>query len=169
MNPVNQPETKPALQPGSLLKSVLPLLALIVFVVGGFAVYQFLSGRQAAAEEAKIAAEQEKAADAIADKWGFRVVRVAPLAEGGMLELRFQVVDPDKVIFMFDEVENIPVLIDEDSGVEVTLGDLPHSHNVPAGLYEYIIYTNVSGAVKPGDLVTLKVGDLQLQHIKVLE
>jgi hypothetical protein len=169
MNSANQPESKPAARPGALWKSALPLLALIVFVVGGFAVYQFWLGRQAAADQAQIAAQQEKAADAIADKWGFRVVRVAPLADGGMLELRFQVVDPDKVIFMFDEVENIPILIDEDSGTAVTLGDLPHSHNVPAGLYEYIIYTNIGGAVKPGDLVTLKVGELTLEHIQVLE
>jgi len=146
---------------------ILPLILVAVLVVSGFVGYQYYSARQRALNAEKIAAMQAEAANAIADRWGFRVVRIAPLAEGGMVELRFQVVDPDKVVFLFDKIENVPKLIDEDSGTEVSVKNLPHSHNVPAGLYEYIIYTNTKGAIQPGDLVTLVVGDLRLEHISV--
>jgi hypothetical protein len=149
------------------LGAILPLILVAVLVVSGFVGYQYYSARQRALNAEKIAAMQAEAANAIADRWGFRVVRIAPLAEGGMVELRFQVVDPDKVVFLFDKIENVPKLIDEDSGTEVSVKNLPHSHNVPAGLYEYIIYTNTKGAIQPGDLVTLVVGDLRLEHISV--
>ncbi len=153
--------------PATSLKALLPLVVALILVVSGFVGYQFYHARQQAVNAEQEAERQAEAANAIADWWGLRVVRVAPLAEGGMVELRFQVVDPDKVAFIFDALENVPKLVDEDSGIEIKAANLPHSHNVPAGLYEYIIYTNTQGAVKPGDLVSIVVGDLRLEHIPV--
>lgn len=149
------------------LQPSLLLLVAAMLLVSGFIGYQYYQARQRAEKAEQAAAMQAQAANTIADRWGLRVVRVAPLAEGGLVELRFQVVDPDKVALVFEDIENVPRLIDEDSGSEIRVENLPHSHNVPAGLYEYIIYTNTHGAIEPGDQVTIVVGDLRLEHVPV--
>jgi hypothetical protein len=41
------------------------------------------------------------------------------------------------------------------------------AHNLTPGLTYFILYRNTRGAIKPGGLVTVKFGDLQLEHVPV--
>jgi hypothetical protein len=152
-----------------VMRVILPVVTTIVIVAAGVFAYLFFGAGNEARQAARIAAEQERAMNAIADEWGIRFVHVAVLADGGLLEMRFQVVNPDRVALMFEDLELIPWMIDEDTGTEIKLNNLPHSHDIPAGLNEFIIYRNVGGAVEPGDLVTLVVNDLRLEHFRVLK
>jgi hypothetical protein len=142
---------------------LLGVLLVVLFVVGGLLAYQIVRGRQVVTNTTRLAEIQTRQADAIADEFGFRVKHVAMLADGGMFELRFQVVDPDKANLIFVDLESVPVIVDEDTGTVIAVQDLPHTHNVPAGLFEYVIYVNLEGAVKPGDVFTIGVGYLELQ------
>lgn len=162
----NHPE---GLRSPMVMRVVLPVLAGLVIVVAGILAYLYFGSGSEARQAARIAAEQERAMNAIADEWGIRFVHLAVLADGGLLELRFQVVNPDRVALMFEDLEQIPWIIDEDTGTEIKLNNLPHSHDIPAGLNEFIIYRNIGGVVLPGDLVTLVVGDLRLEHFRVLK
>lgn len=152
-----------------VMRVVLPVLATIVIIVSGIIAYMFFGSGSEARQAARIAAEQERAVNAIADEWGIRFVHVAVLADGGLIELRFQIVNPDRVALMFEDLELIPWIIDEDTGTEIKLNNLPHSHDIPAGLNEFIIYRNIGGVILPGDLVTLVVGELRLEHFRVLK
>jgi hypothetical protein len=152
-----------------IMRVVLPVLAGLVIVVAGVFAYLYFGSGSETRQAARIAAEQERAMNAIADEWGIRFVHLAVLADGGLLELRFQIVNPDRVALMFEDLELIPWIIDEDTGTEIKLNNLPHSHDIPAGLNEFIIYRNIGGVVLPGDLVTLVVGDLRLEHFRVLK
>lgn len=151
------------------MRVMLPVVATVVIALIGFIGYQYFGPGNEARQAAQVAAEQARAAEAIAEEWGINFVHVAVLAEGGLIELRFQIVDPDRVAFIFEDLGNVPWMIDEDTGTEIGLNNLPHSHDIPAGLNEFIIYRNVGGAIEPGDLVTLVVGDLRLEHYRVLK
>jgi len=150
-----------------VLKFALPvsLAALILAAaVLGFRTWQ--TARQAAAE-ARIAAMQAEAIAAIQDRWGIRIERVVATADGGLVDLRYTVTDPDKAVFILDDVANMPRLTTEDSNVEIAINNLPHKHNQEFGQMYFVIYRNVAGAVKPGGLVTVKVGDLSIEHLAV--
>ena len=67
---------------------------------------------------------------------------------------------------MLQEVNNLPVLIAEDSGGlvnSVALHGRPHT--LAAGQTSFLLYRNTRGAIKPGGAVTVKFGDLQLEHV----
>lgn len=168
MKELTAPQSAQTTRMAILLRVVLPLALVIVVGIAGFLAYRTWGPGQDALRADQIAALQAEQAEALADEWGIRIQHVAPLADGGLLELRFQVVDPDKVIFMFDDIDFIPKMVDEDTGTLIEINNLPHSHDVPAGLSEFIIYRNVGGSVMPGDLVTVMVSDLKLEHFKVL-
>jgi hypothetical protein len=67
----------------------------------------------------------------------------------------------------YDDLANFPRLVTEDSGVEIAINNLSHEHDLEFGRTYFVIYRNVAGAVKPGGLVTVSVGDLSVEHFAV--
>ncbi|MFN8597520.1 MAG: hypothetical protein U0559_15230 [Anaerolineae bacterium] len=102
---------------------------------------------------------------AIADKWGIRVTHIAVLADGGLIDFRFQVIDPDKASPLF-ELASRPIMYVESTGQKVdSLYHPPHGHNIVAGQSQYFIYNNQFGAIKSGAAVAVVLGDLRLEHV----
>lgn len=152
-------------------RSRLPYLAFAVLalalIAGGAWIYNTVMERQAVQQAADIAAAQAETAAAIADRLGISVESVRVTADGGLVDFRYRVIDPDKAIFIFQDLDVVPQIIAED-GTVIALASLPHRHGMTAGITYFILYRNVSGAVKPGSEVTIKVGeDLRLEHIQV--
>lgn len=142
------------------------LVAAILLVVLGAAGYygwQQVQQRQAEAHKAEVQAE---AIAQIEDQWGVRFMHVALVAEGGLLDVRYQVTDPDKAVYMFDEVENIPRVI-ASNGIELAMNDDPHTHDLEFGFSYFFLLRNVDNSVKPGDQVTIAVGDVELPFFEV--
>jgi len=138
-------------------------LALILAVGGGFAYQAIARSRQTELSAEK----QQKAIDAIADRLGIRITKVVVTADGGLVDLRYQVIDPDKAVFLFDNLEVVPKMI-ADNGEVIHLESLPHRHDVYAGLAYFILYRNAKNSVKPGSQVTVVVGDdLRLENVVV--
>ena len=102
----------------------------------------------------------------IEDEWGIRIIHVALVAEGGLLDLRYQVTDPDKAYDLFDAVETIPRVIAAD-GTEMAMNDDPHTHNLEFGYQYFFLLRNIGGAVEPGSFVTVTVGDVELPFFEV--
>ena len=142
------------------------VLALLL-IVGGYFGYRLWNASLVAKDAAKIAVQQAEVMAAVQDEWGIKVTRIVPTADGGLVDLRYQVTDPDKALFLYDDINNFPKLIAEDSGVEIALTWLPHQHDLEFGQTYFIIYRNVDNAVKPGGLVTLVVGEHQVEHFQV--
>jgi hypothetical protein len=136
---------------------------LVLALAGGFA-YRAIGRSRQATQNAET---QQKMVDAIADRLGIRINKVVVTADGGLVDLRYQVIDPDKAVFLFDNLDVVPKLI-ADNGEEIRLESLPHRHDVYAGLAYFILYRNVKNSVKPGSQVTVVVGDdLRLEHVAV--
>ncbi|MAT95553.1 MAG: hypothetical protein CL608_00175 [Anaerolineaceae bacterium] len=158
VNDAKEVKTKP-LWPW-LITAVIVLIGIGTAGYWGWQQYQL---RLAAEHKAELQAE---AIAQIEDQWGVRFMHVALVAEGGLLDVRYQVTDPDKAVYMFDEVENIPRVI-AGNGIELAMNDDPHTHDLEFGLSYFFLLRNVDDSVKPGDQVTIAVGDLELPYFAV--
>jgi hypothetical protein len=100
------------------------------------------------------------------DQTGIRVLRVAMTGGGGLVDLRYQVVDSDKA-----EVVHLrpPKLIDEKTGQVIDALFMGHSHGgLPKAGYTYpLLFVNERGLVSRGNTVSVVIGYSRLEHIAV--
>jgi hypothetical protein len=112
----------------------------------------------------------------IEQSWGIRVVDVITLADGGLIELRYQVVDPSRGSRIHaggSETASLPVLVDETRGKTLTaksaMFHFHHGQTAVNGRTYSIVYGNSRGLIHVGDLVTIRMSDgLQLRHVHVV-
>ena len=99
------------------------------------------------------------------EKFGVRFSFLAVTADGGMVELRYRVIDEGKAANFGHFSETAPMLISEDSGkiVDVTIMGL-HNHRVEPGRTYYVLYRNTESAIQSGRPVTIAVGDIKLEN-----
>jgi len=104
----------------------------------------------------------------IEERFGVRFTGLHLVARHGLVDLRYRVLDAGKAKNFGHYTETSPLIIAEDSGkkVEVTIMGL-HNHRVETGRGYYILYRNTGDALDPGSLVTIQLGDLQLEHVVV--
>lgn len=98
-------------------------------------------------------------------KFGVRFTFLAVTADGGMVELRYRVIDEGRAANFGHYSETAPMIISEDSGkiADVTIMGL-HNHRVEPGRMYYVLYRNTGGAIQSGRPATIAVGDLKLEH-----
>ncbi|MBK7894368.1 MAG: hypothetical protein WAS33_09510 [Candidatus Promineifilaceae bacterium] len=150
------------------IKPLWPRLLVAVILLAAVAAASYWGWQQyqqqlAAQHRAEIQAE---AIAQIEDQWGVRFTHLALVAQGGLLDVRYQVTDPDKAVYMFDEVENIPRII-ASNGIELAMNDDPHTHDMEFGFSYFFLLRNIDDSVKPGDLVTIKLGELELPYFQI--
>ena len=107
-------------------------------------------------------------ASGLAERSGVRLVRVAVTAGGGLLDLRYQVVDPSKAVAVH-EARTPPAIIDERTGLVLNRLLMGHAHHgvlKPAVTY-YLIFENTGNWVRRGSEVTVLLGDAQVEHVVV--
>jgi hypothetical protein len=102
--------------------------------------------------------------------FGIRILSLRPTAAGQMLDLRFQVVDPEKARPVLDKNKKA-YLLDDKTGktlpVPVTkAGSMRQTTLKPeAGRIYLILFTNPNRMVKEGGSVSLVVGDFRKDGI----
>lgn len=105
----------------------------------------------------------------IEDTYGVRFIGVDITSGGGMIQVRYQVLDSAKTQAIHDE-ESTPHVIADD-GADYGLPGMPgHTHIGPvkkAGTTDFVLLANARGGVKPGSTVTIKIGDLELRNVPV--
>jgi hypothetical protein len=102
----------------------------------------------------------------LVERSGVRVVRVAVTGDGGLVDLRFLVVDADKAAAVH---ERQPLLVDERTGGVIDrpwMGHV-HTHGLKLGVGYYVLFENVGSLIRPGSLVTVQLGDARLPHVRV--
>jgi hypothetical protein len=106
---------------------------------------------------------------AIEQQWGIRLTQIGVTADGGLVDIRYQVVDADKALSFLDRPANMPVLIAEDTNVTVrATAMMPMRHDVQAGRTYFILYRNTGGAIHRGGMVTVAFGTMRLEHLVAL-
>ena len=106
-------------------------------------------------------------AQGMAARYGIDVNLLAVTAAGGMIQLRYQVVDPDKADRVVHEPSLAPVLIIEETGETIIMNSPPHHHGseMELGGTYFFLMANANNAIHQGTLVTLLIGDARLEHI----
>jgi hypothetical protein len=119
-----------------------------------------------AAEEASSA--PVLSASAFEAATGVRVAQVSVTGAGGIVDLRFQVLDPDKAGAVHSP-ESPPYMVDERTGVLVSQLVMGHAHHGPlkAGVSYYLLFYNPGDIVRRGDTVTVRLGEGRLAHVEV--
>jgi hypothetical protein len=173
--PQQYPHSGPAT--GTALRSRLPLLgflsgALLVVVVAALVVWlPRSSGGDAKAARGAVPAAWERpavSAAGLAERSGVKLSQVAVTGGGGLIDLRYQVVDPDKADALHDQ-RTPPALVDERTGLVVNQLFMDHSHHgvLKAGVTYYLVFDNPGNWVRRGSMVTVLLGDAEVQHVVV--
>lgn len=107
--------------------------------------------------------------DGMAARYGVDIDLLAVTAAGGLVELRYQVVDPDKAAPLVHDPDLSPALVAEDSGKTLVMSTPPHHHGTElqlGGTY-FFLMANAESALHKGDDVTVVIGDARLEHLEM--
>lgn len=98
---------------------------------------------------------------------GIRLVRVALTAGGGLVDIHYQVLDPDKAVIVHDR-ERPPTLLQPRSGVVLNTPFHGHgSRPLNMGVVYRLHLWNTGSALQRGDRVTVTIGDARLDNVLV--
>lgn len=137
---------------------VLPALAVFVAIMGANV------WRTYSAERPQLGPDGIPLSPEIEERFGVRILGVNVVARGGLIDLRYRVVDAGKAKSFGHYTETSPLIIADDGNVEVTIMGL-HNHRVETGRTYYILYRNTGNVIKPGEPVTIQIGDLILKNV----
>lgn len=106
--------------------------------------------------------------EAFAEATGVRIIRAAITAGGGMIDLRYQVVNPDKSLIVHDR-ERPPTVIDETTGSSVSWSWMEHSHDreLHTAITYHELLMNPRGVFKRGRRITIDIGGSRLEGLVV--
>lgn len=121
--------------------------------------------------------EQPKIAEqlSIEEKWGIKILSISQTAAGYMLDFRYRILDPDKASVLAHPKYQAN-LIDQASGrilsvpVSPKVGSLRGiaKHEKPkANRNYYVLFMNPNKFVKPGNKVTVIIGDFKVKDMVV--
>ena len=170
-NVVLAEQTRSPRAAGSLARKALLVLALVAIAAGVL----LIRGWRPTSTAAKPATPAPTAlgmptSPEIEAKYGIRFTSVDVTSGGGMIQLRYIVLDGDKTLAIHDAAA-APFVVDAKGTKYADPGMVGHSHVAKAkspGSADYILLANAKGGVKPGSIVTVKVGDLSLRNVRVL-
>jgi hypothetical protein len=101
------------------------------------------------------------------EQYGLRVNLVAVTAMGGLVDLRFKIVDGEKAKAFLQDANHFPSLWISNSGARLTVPEETKSQEIQ---FEddgnlFLMFPNARGIVKPGTPVTVRFGETQLEPI----
>jgi hypothetical protein len=147
--------------------------ALLAMAVAGLVLWlpHFSGSSNGKAYESNVPVAWERPAVSktdLAQRSGVKITQVAVSGGGGLVDLRYQVVDPDKAIALHD-ASTPPAIVDEQSGLVVHDLFMDHSHTGPykQGVTYYYIFNNPGNWVHHGSRVTVLLGNAQVEHVVV--
>lgn len=154
---------------GPFVRAAIGVVAVAVLVLGVLLARGWRPGSDDASAKPAATSTGMPVSAAIEAKYGIRFLGVDVTSAGGMIQLRYQVLDSDKTEAIH-QADVAPFVIDSSGKKYADPGMVGHSHvgkTKAPGTSDYILLANAGGGVKPGSTVTIKVGDLELQHVPV--
>lgn len=136
---------------------------LVVLLLGGAAAWRFWPEGGHDVREGTTLVDEE----GLIARFGIRVTLIGASAQGGIVDFRYQVVDPDKASPVVHDEDYLPILIAEDTGQTIGMTAPPHHHNTElelGGTY-FFLMANANNAIRAGTPVTLVIGDTRIEHI----
>jgi hypothetical protein len=102
----------------------------------------------------------------LADRVGVEITQVAVSGDGGLIDLRYRVIDPEAASALHDPATP-PAVVDEHSGlvVHTLLMNHAHSGEFKAGVTYYLVFDNPGNWLQRGSSVSVLLGDAQVEHV----
>lgn len=137
----------------------------VLLILGALGIRSWWTGRDTDLRAGTTAVD----AQGLAARYGIDVTLIAVTAAGGLVDFRYQVVDPDKADPVIHDIDLFPRLIVEDTGVTLGMMRLPHNHTteLKLGGNYFFLLANANNALQPGSKVTVVIGDVRLEHVVV--
>jgi hypothetical protein len=132
----------------------------------------------AAAEVRRLAALQPDPgpdSKALAEKWGVEVIGMSLTSAGYMLDFRFRVLDADKALPLFEHRIK-PYVVADKSDIKLPTPMAPkvgafrptnRGKNIKADKTYYMVFANPDSYVKPGEKVSVVIGDFRAENMTV--
>ena len=132
----------------------------------------------AAAEAKRLAALQPDPGPdnkALAEKWGVEVIGMSMTSAGYMLDFRFRVLDADKALPLFEHRIK-PYVVADKSDIKLPTPMAPkvgafrptnRGKNIKADKTYYMVFANPDNYVKPGEKVSVVIGDFRAENMTV--
>ena len=107
------------------------------------------------------------------NKWGVKVESIRLSSAGYMLDFRYRILDPQKAAALLSrQVE--PYLVDQESGAKLIVPAPPKVGSLRQKSYQpisdkvyFILFSNPGRLVKPGNKVTVVIGDFRAEDLAV--
>lgn len=130
-------------------------------------------GGSSSPEGAVPATHSRASVGTVEEQWGLRIVRLAVVADGGIIDLRYQVLDPAKAEPVLDPTQ--PAFLQEEStGQVVSTARLPKIGELRQKLQQsnpdrvyFMGFGNSGGIIKSGSRVSLILGGYRLEQLVV--
>jgi hypothetical protein len=99
---------------------------------------------------------------------GIRFSQAALVADGGLVELRYVVLDAQKASAFQNDTKHPPVLRNERTSKTTWRAALmKQGHELRPGQSYYLLYLNSQNAIKRGDTIAIESGKRHLLHVPV--
>lgn len=142
-------------------------IIILVFVVG--AVAALLKG--CAPETNNVITTTQKSL--YENKWGVNVESIRLSSAGYMLDFRYRILDPEKATPLLSRKVK-PHLVAQESGAKLIVPAPPKIGSLRQKSYQpildkvyFILFSNPGRLVKPGDKVTVVIGDFRAEDLTV--
>ena len=103
--------------------------------------------------------------EALLNDYGFKVRLIGVTAAGGLIDVRFKVLDKDKAAALLNNPDTFPELIAEDGNlIKVPVESIEEMHLEDDGIV-FMLFPNTGGIVTPGSSVNIRFGNIVLEPI----
>jgi len=111
----------------------------------------------------------------IEERWGVKIESIRTSAAGNLVDFRYRVLDPEKALPLVDRTKK-PYLIDQATGAALVVPDTAKVGplratekfgNPKEGRVYFVLFGNPGGFVKPGNRVTVVIGEFRAEDLVV--
>jgi hypothetical protein len=140
------------------------LLALFALALGLFLSVAYLARPQGARADARTPMPTSRDQES---RTGVRIISAHVVGDGGIVDIRYQVIDPERADVREGDPAFTPQLDDESGGSLVKTAAMRKGHERrQAGTYS-LLYYNREGVVHPGDFIDVSFGGVTLTGVPV--
>lgn len=107
-------------------------------------------------------------AQGLVERSGVKLVRVALSGSGGLVDVRYRVIDPDKAATVHAG-DYPPLILDKRSGAIVNQLLMAHMHHgrPKVGITYYLIFMNPGEVIRRGSRVSIQLGGARVEGVTV--
>jgi hypothetical protein len=162
--------------PGRLRRLAVLLLAATggaAVIIGPLLAWQLLHHHRSAASSSALAPirihiEPLVSAQGLVETSGVKLVRVALSGSGGLIDVRYRVIDPDKATSVHAP-DSPPLILDKRSGAIINQLLMAHLHHgrPTVGITYYLLFLNPGNVIRRGSRVSIQLGGARVAGVTV--